>query len=299
MNKIDLHIHSHYSPDGELTIVEILDGSKKQGIKTLAITDHNSVRGITEAIQYGKQLGIGVVPGIEIDCTYHSVNLHLLGYYIDWNKNGFHELEKNLYEQELKAFPQMIDNLRKIGIRVDGEEVLRRANGKAPCGELIGEVILDNEDGINKEILRPYRAGGERSDMPYLNFYRDFFSQGKIAHVPLHYLHLKDAIDLIKASSGIPVIAHPGDNLRNNMELLDPIIREGVMGIEVFSNYHTLDQIEYFRSKVKKDKLIMTGGSDFHGKNKPSIQLGDCNGIFDEGYLMDLLKETTKNKNSY
>lgn len=299
MNKIDLHIHSHYSADGELTIAEILDRSKKQGIKTIAITDHNSVRGIGEAIQYGKQLDIEVVPGIEIDCTYHSVNLHLLGYYIDWHKHAFHELEKSLYEQEMKAFPQMINNLRKIGIEVDGEEVLRRANGKAPCGELIGEVILDNEDCINKEILRPYRTGGERSDMPYLNFYRDFFSQGKIAHVPLRYLHLKDAIDLIKASNGIPVIAHPGDNLRNNMDMLDLIIREGVMGIEVFSNYHTSDQIEYFRSKVKKDKLIMTGGSDFHGKNKPSIKLGDCNGIFDERYLMNLLRGATKDKNIY
>ena len=103
-------------------------------------------------------------------------------------------------------------------------------------------------------------------------------------------MHLKDAIDLIKASNGIPVIAHPGDNLRNNMDMIDSIMREGVMGIEVFSNYHTPDQVEYFQDKAKKNKLIITCGSDFHGKNKPRIQLGDCNGIFEEKCLMDRLR---------
>lgn len=290
MNKVDLHIHSHYSPDGELTIYEILDLSKKRGIETIAITDHNSVKGIEEAIQYGEQLDIEVVPGIEIDCTYNSINLHLLGYYINWNNNGFNELEKNLHRQEMRAFPQMISNLKKIGIRVDGEEVLRKADGKAPSGELIAEVILDKEDSINNELLRPYLQGGERSDMPYLNFYRDFFSKGKVAHVPLHYLHLTDAIDLIKASNGIPVIAHPGDNLRNNLGLIDSIIKKGVMGIEVFSNYHTLEQIEYFQNKAQKNKLVITCGSDFHGKNKPRIQLGDYNGNFEEICIMDRLR---------
>lgn len=290
MNKIDLHIHSHYSTDGELTIYEILDISKKKGIEIISITDHNSVRGIEKAVQYGKQLDIEVVPGIEIDCIYNSVNLHLLGYYIDWKKNEFRELENNLHNQEMKAFPQMLSNLKKIGIAVDGEEVVRKANGRAPCGELIAEVVLAKEDSINKALLRPYLKGGERSDMPYLNFYRDFFSQGKIAHVPLRYLHLKDAINLIKASNGIPVIAHPGDNLRNNMDMIDSIIREGVMGVEVFSNYHTPAQVEYLQNKVEKNKLIVTCGSDFHGKNKPRIQLGDYKGIFNEKYLMDRLR---------
>lgn len=290
MNKIDLHIHSHYSSDGELTISKILNIAKKLRLRCLSITDHNTVRGIEEAIEYGKQLNIEVIPGIEIDCTYNSVNLHLLGYYIDWNKNEFNELEKSLHHQEMKAFPQMLSNLEKIGIKVDREEVLRKAHGKAPCGEIIAEVILNKDDSVNNELLMPYLKGGERSDMPFLNFYRDFLSQGKIAHVPLRYLHLKEAINLIKASNGIPVIAHPGDNLRNNMGMIDSIIKEGVRGIEVFSNYHTSEQVDYFRNKSEENKLIITCGSDFHGKNKPCIQLGDCNGIFEETLIIDRLK---------
>ncbi|WP_215828257.1 hypothetical protein [Pelorhabdus rhamnosifermentans] len=90
---------------------------------------------------------------------------------------------------------------------------------------------------------------------------------------------------------GIPVIAHPGDNLRNNMDMIDNIIKEGIRGIEVFSGYHTPDQVAYFQNKAEKNKLIITCGSDFHGKNKPHIQLGDCKCIFAETYLIDRLKE--------
>ena len=281
MNKIDLHIHSNHSADGELAVQEILDISKRQGLNTIAITDHNSVKGIETAIHYGNQLNVEVIPSIEIDCSYHSVNLHLLGYFIDWKRKEFIDLEQNLYNQEMAAFPKMIRKLRAVGIVVDEDEILKEAAGKVPCGELIGEVLLHKDNAKENPMLRPYLEGGERSDMPYLNFYRDFFAQGKIAHVPLQYLQLKEAIELVKNSNGIPIIAHPGDNLKDKMDLLDDIIREGVMGIEVFSNYHTPGQIEFFYKKAAEESLFITCGSDFHGKNKPGITIGACNCQFE------------------
>lgn len=281
MNKIDLHIHSNHSADGELTVQEILAISKRQGLNTIAITDHNSVQGIESAIHYGNQLNIEVIPGIEIDCVYHSVNLHLLGYFIDWKRKGYLDLEQYVHAQEMAAFPKMISKLRAEGIAADEDEILKKAAGKIPCGELIGEVVLHKENAKENPRLRPYLAGGERSDMPYLNFYRDFFAQGKVAHVPLQYLQLKEAIELVKNSNGIPIIAHPGDNLKNNMDMLDDIIREGVMGVEVFSNYHTLGQIEFLYKKAVAEDLLITCGSDFHGKNKPGIMIGACNCQFE------------------
>lgn len=282
MNSIDLHIHSNYSADGERTVFDIIDICNKQGLKTIAITDHNCIKGIQEAICYSKQFNINVIPGIEIDCTYKDINLHLLGYHIDYTLDVFNRLETDIYFQERRAAFKKINNLEKVGILLDVEEVLRKANGKIVTGELLGEIILNKENSFENELLRPYLKGGHRSDMPYLNFYRDFFSQGKVAYVPIQYLQLKDVIELVKKSGGIPVIAHPGDNLKNNMNLIDEIIGEGVEGIEVYSNYHTTDQIEYFYEKAKKNSLLMTGGSDFHGKNKPEIQLGCYNGLPDE-----------------
>lgn len=276
MNTMDLHIHSNHSADGELTVQEIVAISKKLGLTTIAITDHNCVTGIEAAIDCGKQLNIEVIPGIEIDCVYRSVNLHLLGYYIDWEDKAFVELTQYLHEQEMAAFPQMIKNLEDVGIKADADEIVKHAAGKVPCGELIAEVLLGKDNAKENPKLRPYLAGGERSNMPYLNFYRDFFAQGKAAYVPIRYMQLQEAIELVKKSHGIPVIAHPGDNLKNNLGMIDEIIHEGILGIEVFSNYHTPEQIQYFNDKAKVNKLQITCGSDFHGKNKPGISIGAC-----------------------
>lgn len=286
MNRVDLHIHSCYSDDGEFTPYQIIQLSTNRRMKTIAITDHNSVKGVEEAIEYGKHFGVEVIPGIEIDCTYNNVDLHLLGYYIDYTGKEFEDLEKSLFEKSIDAFPKMILNLRKIGICVDGEEVLRKANGKIPTGELIAEVILNKEGNINNQLLRPYLKGGKRSDMPYINFYWDFFAQGRVAHVPIEYMSLKEAINLVKKSGGIPVIAHPGINLNNNIELLENIIKEGVEGIEVFNNYHTKSQINYLNKKAEEYELLITCGSDFHGKNKPKIEIGMCNCTIDENELI-------------
>lgn len=276
MKNMDLHIHSEHSVDGEFTVQEIIRISKEQGLDTISITDHNSVKGITTALNYGKELNITVIPGIEIDCVYQGVNLHVLGYYMDWQGKDFADLEKYIATQEMSAFPKMLHNLAAAGITADAAEILHYAAGKIPCGELIGEVVLNKENAQENPLLTPYLAGGARSNMPYLNFYRDFFAQGKVAHVPLQYFQLQEMIQLIKNNNGIPILAHPGDNLKNNMNLLAGIINAGVMGIEVFSNYHTPAQTEFFYEQAKAQRLFITRGSDFHGKNKPGITIGGC-----------------------
>lgn len=291
MNKIDLHIHSHHSADGEFPVYEILNMSGKLDMNTIAITDHNTVAGLEETLSLGRQLGVEVIPGIEIDCVYQSVNLHLLGYYVDYRAKGFKALEEDLYAQSIDAFPIMIRNLKEIGIAADAGEILEKADGKAPCGELIAEVLLNKPDSGDNALLRPYLKGGARSDMPYLNFYRDFFAQGKAAYVPMRYMPLKAAVGLVEESGGVPVIAHPGDNLKHSLGLIDNILAEGVMGIEVFSTYHSPEHMDYFLKKAEEHNVLITCGSDFHGKNKPLIKIGGCNCPLDEAELMDALRK--------
>lgn len=291
MSKIDLHIHSEYSDDGEVSIKDIIKISREKNMKAIAITDHNSVKGISEAMQYNSKAQLEVIPGIEIDCTYNSLNLHVLGYFIDYHKKEYEELEKNILEQEMKVASEKIRKLQKnTGFRLDEALIFERANGKMITGELIAEIILNEKDNMNNELLKPYLKGGARSDMPYVNFYWDFFSQGRLAYIPIKYINLREAVELIKASNGIPILAHPGNNLKNNMSKVDSIIKEGVEGIEVFSTYHSIEQTQYFYNKAKKLKIAITCGSDFHGKNKPNIEIGQCNCEVDYNSVINPLK---------
>jgi 3',5'-nucleoside bisphosphate phosphatase len=293
MSEVDLHIHSIFSDDGELGVENIVEISKENNMKFISITDHNSVKGVPRAVECGNKADLEVIPGIEIDCSYNSLNLHVLGYFIDYTKKEFDELEKNIYEQEMKIAYEKIEKLQNnTGLKIDCDEVLEKANGRIITGELIGEILLNKEDSINNELLKPYLNNGVRSYMPYVNFYWDFFSQGKIAYVPMNYISLREAINLIKNSNGVPIIAHPGNNLKNNMDIIDSIIKEGVEGIEVFSSYHSQEQTYYFYNKACEHKVLITCGSDFHGKNKPNIIIGGCNCTLDYSSIINPLKSS-------
>jgi predicted metal-dependent phosphoesterase TrpH len=274
MEKTDLHVHSIHSDDGELGIRTLIQSASDKGIITLSITDHNSVGGIREAIRECGPRGIILIPGIEIDCTYKGINLHLLGYHVNWEHEDFETLEKEVQKIHMDLFPEMARNLEKLGIDVDREEVLRRAGGKPPTGELIAEVLLSGS-GEHEEWMQPFLNGGSRSDNPYLNFYLDYFAPGKEAHVKITYMPFRDALVLVRDHGGTPVVAHPGLNFRGREEMVRELIEMGTMGLEVFNNYHNPAQIDYFANLAVKEQVLITCGSDFHGKNKPSIQLGE------------------------
>lgn len=278
MNNIDLHIHSNSSIDGEFDPIEIVIKSFKNKLKLISITDHNTTKGIKNALNKSNELGIKIIPGIEIDCCYENTDFHLLGYNINWGSNDFNELENNFKSSVLDSLPEMIRNLNRLGIINEPDEILKEINGKIPCGELIAEILLTNPKYYNKK-LKPYLNGGLRSDQPYINFYYDFFAQGKPAYVKIDYMSYNDALELILDNGGIPVVAHPGVNFMGNEEIVGKLIKKGAKGVEVFNNYHTNKQIRYFAELAIKEKYLMTCGSDFHGKNKPLIEIGKYNMI--------------------
>lgn len=276
MKKLDLHIHSYFSDDGELSVEEIIDMAIDRDMNVISITDHNSTKAVEPALAYANNKNIKVIPGIEIDCTFKDINLHVLGYDIDYKNKYFNELEENILEQEKIATNEKIDKIIKCtGLNLDKIEVIKRAHNGIVTGELIAEILLEDENNRKSPILKPYIEGGSRSEMPYVNFYWDYFSKGKPAYVEIKFISLKEALNMIHNSGGFAVIAHPGNNLKEDLTVIDEIISEGIDGIEVFSTYHTSSQIQYFYNKAIKNNLIFTCGSDFHGKNKPNIQIGN------------------------
>jgi len=282
MSKADLHMHSKYSNDGEYEVSDLIDKCIKNAVDIFSLTDHNSVGGINEAVQISTQRGISFIPAIEIDCIYKGTDLHMLGYNIDWESEAFKELEDEVSKKVIDAFSLMVENLNKLGIEVDVATVLEKANGGLPSGELIAEVLLNDKTYHNDKLL-PYMEGGNRSDMPYLNFYMDFFAQGKPAYVKIDYMDYTDALKLVKENGGVPIIAHPGLNFKGREEIVEELLDLGAEGLEIFNNYHNQEQMEYFAATALQWDAIMTCGSDFHGKTKPIIDIGNYR--FDEKYV--------------
>jgi predicted metal-dependent phosphoesterase TrpH len=279
MFKADLHVHSRYSLDGELGINELLMLCRGANLDVVSVTDHNLVRAVSEAIETGSQYGIRIIPGIEIDCRFKGIDLHVLGYHIDHTSADFVKLEQDIFSAVMDSFPKMVQKLSGQGIHVDPEEVLSLAGSNLPSGELIAEVLLTRDKYSGNKRLDPYRKGGHRSDMPYINFYHDFFAQGKPAYVKIEYMEFREAIALLRRNGGVPVVAHPGLNLKGREEIAEELLDNGAEGLEVFNNYHDLDQIEYFVRTGLKRGVLMTCGSDFHGKTKPLIRPGTCRTI--------------------
>jgi len=285
--KADLHIHSRYSNDAEFEIREIIDRCKENGIDIFSVTDHNGVGGSREAAQLiAEYQDLQFIPGIEIDCNYRGTDLHLLGYQVNLNGENFDTLENGVRKKYFDAVPQMIHNLHKLGIEIDRDELMQRSGVEPPSAELFAEVLLEKPKQHSNPILQAYLPGGERSDMPLINFYLDFFAQGKPAYVKIEHLDFKEAVALVRDQGGIPIVAHPGLNLKDREEVVHELLDLGAAGLEVFNNYHSPEQAAYFARETSKRGALLTCGSDFHGNTKPRISLGQY--VFLENYRVYL-----------
>lgn len=291
MKILDLHMHSSYSDDGEFSPKELLDLGKKAGLSCLSITDHNCVKGVSEAQSLSGQYGIRVIPGVELDCMYEGRGFHLLGYGFDYTKPVFAEIEQSILIQEQAAAKQKIRLFQSAtGIPLSADEVLSGAKNGIVTGELIAEILLQRQDAPEHEQLWPYLEGGARSDNPYVNFYWDYFAQGKPAYVPIHFISLAEGVKLLHDAGGIAVLAHPGQNLQSDYAFLEQIIKTGIDGIEAYSSYHSNVEAALFDEFAQQHGLLVTCGSDFHGKTKPSIPLGGHRGEAVILRILDALK---------
>jgi predicted metal-dependent phosphoesterase TrpH len=294
--KADLHIHSNFSNDGELEIARIVEMCREYGIRTFSVTDHNVVGGTREAArQIADYQEINFIPGIEMDCNYKGTDLHLLGYQIDLSGDTFDMVGKNEEQKHLDAVPQMINNLKRLGIEIDQERLMVLSEGSPPTGEQFGEFLLSDPVQRFNPLMKPYLQGGERSDMPLINFYLDYFAQGKPAYVKIEHMGFADAIELVRSRGGIPVIAHPGLNFKGREDRVAELMERGAAGLEVFNNYHSSRQTSYFAGLVKERGALMTCGSDFHGKTKPLISIGQFTALNQFGTYLESCLNTIQN----
>ncbi len=276
---IDLHMHSRYSDDGEYTPIELVAQCLNKGISTMSITDHNCARANSEAQAAAKEKGIAYIPGIEIDCVYENTDFHVLGYGIDFQSEDFKRIEKNIEDQSFQASLERLSKTQMMGFMVMEKDMWALSKDTlwpgSWTGEMFAEVILAMAEYKNHPLLSAYRPGGSRSDNPYVNFYWDYYAQGKPCHVRMAYPPMEAVVEILHRNHGAAVLAHPGVNLKDKAHFLDGILGLKLDGIEAFSSYHTPAQAAYFEQEALKRGLFVTRGSDFHGKTKPAISLGD------------------------
>jgi 3',5'-nucleoside bisphosphate phosphatase len=282
MKKMDLHMHTTYSDDGEFSVSDLITKVKHARVDVFAIADHNTTDGVIDYVSNHHESELTLIPAIEIDCKVDDTHLHVLGYGVDPFYREFKKLKNFYHKQEVENSTLLLQKVRDLGIIVDSKMCESLMLNGVLTGEMIAEVALDDQRNSNHPLLRPFRKGQSRSDNPYVNFYWDLCSSGKPAHVTMDYITLKDAVNLIKAAGGVAILAHPGNNIHEDEEVLKLIINLGVIGIETYSSYHNQQQVAFYQSMAAKYDLVQTVGSDFHGKTKPSIKIG--NYIPDEGF---------------
>lgn len=204
--------------------------------------------------------------------------MYMLGYGIRWQARILAEIESSIRRQGQSASLHMLEKTRALGFDVTEIDMEQMAAGsywpETWTGEMFAEFLLSQPQYVNHPLLLPYREGGARSDNPYVNFYWDYYSQGKPCYAEMYYPNMEQIIDIIHENDGLAVLAHPHINLKGKPHLLEGIIELGIDGIEAYSSYHSEAQINESLDAARRHGLFVTCGSDFHGKTKPSIELG-------------------------
>jgi hypothetical protein len=286
---IDLHIHSSFSEDGDLSVEEIFQMAAGRSICAISITDHDSIKSIYAAKSIRGNYSIEYVPGVEITTVFSAdgSQQHILGYYVDEKSPALTEALTKIENFRVEITKKRIEALKSIGFALDEARIWKMADGRPTGATSITHEIILNENNQHDARLAEYITGDKKENR-ILHFYRDFLTEGKPAYIPFQSLSVEEGVNAIKKAGGIPVLAHPV--FVKEKKWLDIITDAGILGIEAISTYHEKADIDFFLEYARKKNLLVTAGSDFHGPTaKPNIKLGGQEGM-DYSYYDKLKK---------
>lgn len=261
--KIDLHVHSAAS-DGTLTPTELVAAVKEAGLSAFALTDHDTVDGIPEARAAADAVGVELVPGVELSCDYKGKEVHMVGLYLDETNPRLLDHLARFRDNRDNRNRKMYQKLNEEGFEIS-EEALREMFPDAVLTRAhVARFLL--EHGYIKSISEAFEK---------------YIGDGCRCHIPREKITPQEAVRLIHHANGKAVLAHPvlyhmsDERLR---ELIADCIDCGLDGIEaLYSTYQPGDE-RYIRKLAAEYRLNISGGSDFHGSNKPHIRLGTGTG---------------------
>lgn len=256
---IDLHVHSTES-DGTLTPKDLVAEAKKAGLAAFALTDHDTCQGVCKAMPLAASAGIELIPGIELSTDYHGKEVHIVGLYIDIENEQLLKKTAEYRKCRSERNALMVEALRKEGLSITMEEL-----------------VAENPDCVitRANIARFLYEHGQIKSV------REAFDRYIGDHCKCYVGRLKvastDAVRLIKEAGGTAILAHPllyGLSNTNLQKMIDELKPVGLDGLEAIYSTYTTGEEQQMKRLARENGLLISGGSDFHGSNKPDIALG-------------------------
>ena len=282
MKFVDLHVHSNAS-DGTLSPSKVVALAVEKGLCAIALTDHDTIEGIPEALAAAENQPLEIIPGIELSCAYLEEEIHILGLYVDLSDEKFRAETNQLKGIRIKRNEEIINRFQNAGINITLEEVRAGNPNTVITRAHFARILL--EKGYVKSMDQAFKH--------YLS-YNGPYCPRKEKITPEH------AMNILKDCNASPVLAHPyqyhlGD--KKTEELVSYLKSLGLQGLEVYHSSNNQYESGKLKKLANKYGLFPTGGSDFHGSNKPDIELGTGRGgLRISSLLLDDIKKIRQEK---
>ncbi|NLC53060.1 MAG: PHP domain-containing protein [Firmicutes bacterium] len=279
---IDLHLHTHAS-DGTLSPRDLLTEAAKLGLAAVAITDHDTTTALAAGTAVAAELGLAFIPGVELSASYTpDVSLHILGYGIDPAHPGLGRILATNEKAWDQSEEDSIAALEKMAITIDRT----RYNYWKAHPEAGGWPMYNTlkEMGLVRDVNE---------------YFGKYFGVGRPAYITITFAPPEAVIQTIKAAGGVPVLAHPGLYVEDNIKLMtrpsfqQTLLRWGLEGLEAITSYHSPEETAFYLDFCQKHGLLVTGGSDYHG-NFAGRHLGSP--VVDDAYLPPLLEAIARRR---
>jgi len=272
MGYVDLHLHTTAS-DGVRSPSNLVNYAKEKGLQAIAITDHDTIEGLEEAMAEGRRINFEVIPGIEISAEYSPGSMHLLGYFLDIHHPLLNERLAYLQKARAERNPKIVEGLNRLGIKVTYEDVIKASGGGQVGRPHFAQVLLE------RGYVRSIQEAFER-----------FLKKGAPAYHDKFRFKAEEAIHFIQEASGVAVIGHPNTLGANGVSeldaLLSQLVKEGLKGIEVYYPEHSPAEVATYKFLAEKYGLVMTGGTDYHGIEGNNLEVGVGRGNMKLPYSM-------------
>ena len=275
---IDLHVHTTVS-DGSLSPSQCVEEAQRMGLAAIAITDHDTTAGNAEAEARGRELGVEIVPGVEISVQHETLTVHLLGYYPEPGVPEFEAVLAGLQEHREERNPRILARLAELGCPLDYAEVLAEA----------GDGVVGRPHIAAVMVRKGYVSGLNEAFDRYL-------ARGAPAYIERTKPEPEAAVAAFRQARAVPVLAHPGAMGARSVDEIDAIVVRlvdaGLRGIEAYYSTQGGGQTAACLRLARRFGLLVTGGTDFHGHQKPGILMGRGAGSLHVPYgLLAQLKE--------
>lgn len=247
----DLHMHSTAS-DGQFAPEDVVRLAAEAGTQLLALTDHDTADGVSRAVEAADQCGMRLIPGIEMGCSCGlSREVHILGYGIDPSHEAFVRHCREKAERRQARAASMVDKLNEAGVEIRLENVVAMAQG----------VIS------RTHIARAIADAGYANSAPAA--FEKYLKPGKCGYVPRPEFKVSEAVDIIRKTGGVAVLAHPMELAMSNANMESLICewkQQGLAGVEVYHPSTGNRHIPFLLGLARREGMLITGGSDFHGE---------------------------------